>query len=910
VPLVFVASSPHNTFLHVRGAASFFSSPRVTTTFKKKFLAATTCIDCTRFQHFAANTTANHSKHPLLPTSVSARHPYKLVFLISRQERDSGKLPVQATDIHARTAITTSTTTTRAALTMPSLSSKKLFSTALCALLAFGGSVAAAPAPQASSPASDPNDSTDYWLGQAYFHQTNNMPGNSNSGYKVYRNVKDYGAAGDGVTDDTNAIQDAMNDGVRCLTNCNSSTTSQAIVFFPQGTYMVHTALQVPYYTQMIGDANTLPTLKATANFTGMAVVDADPYTNGGNDFINQNNFFRQIRNFVIDISGMTSTTGAGIHWQVAQATSLQNIVFNMQQSADTQQQGIFMDNGSGGWVSDLVFNGGKFGAFFGSQQFTSRNLTFNNCQTAIYLNWDWGWTLSGITVNGGTTAVDTSNVPTNQTVGSAVISDSTFSSTYGVRTAFKTGQTVPGIAAGSLIIDNVDMSQTKKAMVDTNNGTILASGKVLHWIAGTAYDGNATQEVLYGTPSNAVPSKAASLLDNNNIFGRSKPQYADKTQGDFLRSQTDGKCLGDGKTVVTSCIQAFLQNAASAGHIAYFEHGIYVVDDTIQVPNNIKIVGELWSTIAATGKNFSDATNPRPVVQVGTQGSNGSVEISDMLFEIIGPCPGAIMVEWNLASDQGQSGMWDTHVRVGGSYGSNLQLANCPTTQQASPSTNCMGAFLMFHATTQASGVYLENTWFWTADHDMEDPKNTQISIYNGRGMLIDSPGPTWLWGTASEHSILYNYQFDGVNALWAGFMQSETPYFQPEPTVPTPLVGYNSQYDDPTFTVCGTTANASSSAPCKDAWGLRIVNSKNVFIYSTGLYSFFNNYEQQCVPDQNCQENMIHIQNSQVTMYAVTTKASVNMILDDAYPNSQVTDAANRDVYGATVAYYNTDS
>lgn len=48
-----------------------------------------------------------------------------------------------------------------------------------------------------------------------------------------------------------------------------------------------------------------------------------------------------------------------GIHWQVAQATSLQNIVVNMSEDPGTQHWGIFMENGSGGFVSDLIFNGG-----------------------------------------------------------------------------------------------------------------------------------------------------------------------------------------------------------------------------------------------------------------------------------------------------------------------------------------------------------------------------------------------------------------------------------------------------------------------------------------------------------------------------------------------------------------------
>ena len=51
---------------------------------------------------------------------------------------------------------------------------------------------------------------------------------------------------------------------------------------------------------------------------------------------------YHAIRNFVLDTTRMpTAATGTGIHWQVSQATSLTNIVFQMPTTPGNAHQGL-----------------------------------------------------------------------------------------------------------------------------------------------------------------------------------------------------------------------------------------------------------------------------------------------------------------------------------------------------------------------------------------------------------------------------------------------------------------------------------------------------------------------------------------------------------------------------------------
>ena len=255
-------------------------------------------------------------------------------------------------------------------------------------------------------------------------------------------------------------------------------------------------------------------------------------------------------------------------------------------------------------------------------------------------------------------------------------------------------------------------------------------------------------------------------------------------------------------------------------------------------------------------------------------------------------------MVQWNVAeASQGSSGMWDVHMRIGGTAGTQLQSDKCSKNPTVTAAANnaCEGAFLLLHVTSQAT-IYLENNWFWVADHELDLSDHNQVNIFNGRGVLIESSeGPVWMYGTSAEHSVLYNYQVSNASNVYMALIQTETPYFQSNPDATAPFTT-NTAYVDPVF---------SGSASVNKAWGLRIVDSDDIWIYGAGLYSFFDNYDQTCLDTESCQTNMVSLENSgDVHLFGLSTKAATNMVTVDG--TSAALYSYNRNNFCATVALF----
>ncbi len=393
---------------------------------------------------------------------------------------------------------------------------------------------------------------------------------------------------------------------------------------------------------------------------------------------------------------------------------------------------------GSAGFITDITFNGGKIGLQVGNQQFTMRNLVFNNCVTAISQLWDWETVYQGISINGCQLGIDiTSGSGTSGglSVGSITLVDSSITNTaVGIKTGWSTSSTPA--TANSLIIENVVLSNVPVAVQQVSGATVLPGGSMTIGAWGEGHEYTPTgPRTLNGafTPN----SRPGSLLSGSRYYTRSKPQYETIPVSNFMSVRSAG-AKGNGVTDDTTALQNVINSATSTGHIVYFDAGTYLVTKTLSIPPGAKIVGEAYAVIMSSGSFFNNMNSPQPVVQVGTPGSTGQVEWSDMIVSTQGTQAGAILIEWNLASPSGApSGMWDVHARVGGFAGSDLQVAQCPVTAGSTAiNTNCIAAYMTMHVTPSASGLYMENVCalgyvtLWNVTNDYRSGCGLRITI------------------------------------------------------------------------------------------------------------------------------------------------------------------------------------
>lgn len=150
--------------------------------------------------------------------------------------------------------------------------------------------------------------------------------------------------------------------------------------------------------------------------------------------------------------------------------------------------------------------------------------------------------------------------------------------------------------------------------------------------------------------------------------------------------------------------------------------------------------------------------------------------------------------------------------------------------------------------------------------DPDLEDTNNTmvQISICAARGFLIESTAPVWLYATASEHTVYYQYNFYNASNIFTSMIQTESPYYQPTPPPPAPFTSAVGRFpSDPDYTCAPGEFNG-----CDQSWGVIMRGCEDILIASAGLYSWFSTYTQECIGGQAYQKAIMLLQGNHASV------------------------------------------
>lgn len=138
--------------------------------------------------------------------------------------------------------------------------------------LAFAGSSALA---SRNGPIAERQAASTYWYAQVQ-HNGISPTIQNGANWTVFRNVKDFGATGDGVTDDSVAIQAAIVEGNAQGDRASGvfgMTQQPAVVYFPPGTYLVNNQIQNFVGTVLLGDPISRPVIKAGGAFNSTATA-------------------------------------------------------------------------------------------------------------------------------------------------------------------------------------------------------------------------------------------------------------------------------------------------------------------------------------------------------------------------------------------------------------------------------------------------------------------------------------------------------------------------------------------------------------------------------------------------------------------------------------------------------------
>jgi glucan 1,3-beta-glucosidase len=155
-------------------------------------------------------------------------------------------------------------------------------------------------------------------------------------------------------------------------------------------------------------------------------------------------------------------------------------------------------------------------------------------------------------------TCLQPSNLILQQTVGAETIIDAHIKNTP---TFIHTTTNGTGSLAGSILLDNVHFDNVDVGITEPSGKVFLKGSKhiktIRQWARGNVYAGTNPQGKFIEDFTHP-DDKPRVLLDDGEIFGRTRPQYEDYSVEQFMSAKSHG-AKGDGKTDDTKALQAIL---------------------------------------------------------------------------------------------------------------------------------------------------------------------------------------------------------------------------------------------------------------------------------------------------------------------------------------------------------------
>lgn len=562
----------------------------------------------------------------------------------------------------------------------------------------------------------------------------------------AFRSVTDFGAVGDGVTDDTAAIQRAANHNVGA-----TNAKAPAVVYFPPGTYLVSDTIVMWGYSELRGCSTSRPTIKLAPGAAGFQnASDLRPVvaTNSGfnlnltqgmpkwydNPLMSNFMFYMHFHSINVDISD--NVGAVGVYWCPAQQTSLRNVdiivgrgfsgIDICQLDNYTHQGGG--GSGGGGSIEDVSVSGGEYSIRGMSSQFAFRGLRLVGARTAAVLLEHFAWIFAFVDVFVSSTPAFLLTYDLSDRHSTSVtIIDAVLDNIGGPAAIVLDRQGNP------VFLQNVTLTGSSiPSAVVANTSRVGGGGVLTTWLDSSSttierwsgyWDGDAPPGVGLFVGGARLPGTRAALPGSPRrpLVSRPRP-YFDDLAAAPCNAIVDCGATGLNVSDDTAALQACIDKCPAV----YLPYGIYRVSDTLTLTPKTALIGEMLTNIflVAGAPGFGDTGSPKSVLDTPDDPA-ASVRLTDISLNAGLGNLGAVMIRWRCGGPD--SGLWDVNVNIS----SNI--------------------FYGIHAVGSGAGV-ISNVHIWGADHSWWD--NGGMTEDRAEiGFLGESAGPITSYALISEH-------------------------------------------------------------------------------------------------------------------------------------------------------------